>query len=85
MKNMIFKVILAGAAFYILLMILESAMHPQIILPAVAGSVILAGLASVFAAQNDAPVHTGEVVLLWAMVLLFAGYGLLAFFGVIQV
>lgn len=80
MKNPIFKGILAAAVVYIVLMIIEGALHPAILPAAAVGSVILGFLATVFLWENEHAVHKGEVIILWAMVLLFAAYGLVFFF-----
>ena len=80
MKNPIFKAVLIGAVFYIALMIVEGAMHPEILPAAAVGSVILGFLATVFLWENEHAVHKGEVIILWTMVLLFAVYGLVFFF-----
>ena len=80
MKNPIFKAVLIGAVFYIALMIVEGAMHPEILPAAAVGSVILGFLATVFLWENEHAVHKGEVITLWTMVLLFAVYGLVFFF-----
>ena len=80
MKNPIFKAVLIGAVFYIVLMIIEGAVHPAILPAAAVGSVILGFLATVFLWENEHAVHKGEVIILWTMVLLFAAYGLVFFF-----
>ena len=80
MKNPIFKAVLIGAVFYIALMIVEGAMHPEILPAAAVGAVILGFLATVFLWENEHAVHKGEVIILWTMVLLFAAYGLVFFF-----
>ena len=80
MKNPIFKAVLIGAVFYIALMIVEGAMHPEILPAAAVGSVILGFLATVFLWENEHAVHKGEVIILWTMVLLFVAYGLVFFF-----
>ena len=79
MKNPIFKAVLIGAVFYIALMIVEGAMHPEILPAAAVGAVILGLLATVFLWENEHAVHKGEVIILWTMVLLFAAYGLVFF------
>lgn len=81
MKNPIFKGILVTAVFYIVLMIIEGALHPVILPAAAVGSVILGFLATVFLWENEHAVHKGEVIILWTMVLLFAVYGLVFFLG----
>lgn len=83
MKNIISKIVLSAAAFYIILMLWESAMHPEALLGAVIGSVLLAALASVFFVKSEHAVHVGEIVVLWAMVLSFVAYGLLCFGGIL--
>lgn len=80
MKNPIFKAVLIGAVFYIALMIVEGALHPAILPAAAIGAVILGFLATVFLWENDHAVHIGEIIVLWAMVLLFVAYGLVFFF-----
>ncbi|HJJ52228.1 MAG TPA: hypothetical protein O0X55_03705 [Methanocorpusculum sp.] len=80
MKNPIFKGILVAAVFYIVLMIIEGAIHPAILPAAAVGSVILGFLATVFLWENEHAVHKGEVIILWTMVLLFVAYGLVFFF-----
>ena len=80
MKNPIFKAVLIGAVFYIALMIVEGAMHPEILPAAAVGAVILGLLATVFLWENENTVHLGEIIILWTMVLLFAAYGVVFFF-----
>ncbi len=80
MKNPIFKGILISSFFYIVLMIIEGAMYPSILPAAAVGSVILVFLATVFLWENEASVHKGEVIILWAMVLFFVVYGIVFFF-----
>lgn len=83
MNNLIEKAVVAGVAFYILLMILEVISHPVVLAGAVAGAVLLGILASVFLYSREHAVHTGEMVLVWVMILLFVLYGVLYWFGVI--
>ncbi|MBE6506461.1 MAG: hypothetical protein E7Z72_00850 [Methanocorpusculum parvum] len=80
MKNPIFKAVLIGAVFYIALMVVEGAMHPAILPAAAVGAVLLGLLATVFIWENEHTVHLGEIIVLWAMVLLFVVYGLVFFF-----
>lgn len=80
MKNHVFKAVLIGAVFYIVLMIIEGALHPAILPAAAVGAVILGLLATVFVWENEHTVHLGEVIILWTMVLLFVAYGLVFFF-----
>ncbi len=83
MNNLIEKAVVAGVAFYILLMALEVISHPAVLAGAVIGAVLLGILASVFLSSREYAVHTGEMVLVWVMILLFVLYGVLYWFGVI--
>ena len=83
MNNLIEKAVVAGVAFYILLMVLEVISHPAVLAGAVIGAVLFGILASVFLSSREHAVHTGEMVLVWVMILLFVLYGVLCWFGVI--
>lgn len=83
MNNLIEKAVVAGVAFYILLMVLEVISRPAVLAGAVIGAVLLGILASVFLSSREHAVHTGEMVLVWVMILLFVLYGVLCWFGVI--
>lgn len=81
--NWIPKTVIAAVAFYILLMAAEAVSHPEILAGAVAGSVLLGIVACIFLANREHAVHTGEMVLVWVLILLFVLYGVLCWFGVI--
>ena len=81
--NLIEKAVVAGIAAYILLMAAEITSHPAVLAGAVIGAVLLGIVASVFLSTRDHAVHTGEMILVWAMILLFVLYGVLCWFGVI--
>lgn len=83
MNNLIEKAVVAGVAFYILLIALGVISHPAVLAEAVIGAVLLGILASVFLFSREYAVHTGEMVLVWVMILLFVLYGVLYWFGVI--
>lgn len=83
MNNLIEKAVVAGVAFYILLMALEVISNPAVLAGAVIGAVLLGILASVFLSSREYAVHIGEMVLVWVMILLFVLYGVLYWFGVI--
>lgn len=78
------KAVLASVAFYILLMVAEIMTHPQILPGAVAGSVLLGVVAGAFLYRDDHNLHSGEMILVWAMILLFVCYGVLCMTGVIS-
>ena len=82
--NLIEKAVVAGIAAYILLMAAEIISHPAVLAGAVIGAVLLGIVASVFLSTREHAVHTGEMILVWAMILLFVLYGVLCWFGVIQ-
>ncbi|ABN06743.1 hypothetical protein Mlab_0569 [Methanocorpusculum labreanum Z] len=73
----------AGAAFYIILMLIESALHPVVLPAALVGSLLLGALASLFVWKSDHAKHTGEMVLIWVMIFCFIIYGILRFWGVL--
>ncbi|WP_319379087.1 hypothetical protein [uncultured Methanocorpusculum sp.] len=73
----------AGAAFYIILMLIELSLHPAVLPAALLGSILLAALATVFVWKSDHAKHTGEMVLIWVMIFCFIIYGLLRFWGVL--
>jgi hypothetical protein len=73
----------AGAAFYIILMLIESALHPVVLPAALVGSLLLGALATLFFWKNDHTKHVGEMVLVWVMIFCFIIYGLLRFWGVL--
>lgn len=81
--NLIEKAVVAGIAAYILLMAAEIISHPAVLAGAVIGAVLLGIVASVFLSTREHVVHTGEMILVWAMILLFVLYGVLCWFGVI--
>ncbi|MDO5844558.1 MAG: hypothetical protein Q4Q53_05390 [Methanocorpusculum sp.] len=83
MKRIIPKIVLIAAAFYIILMLWEGALHQEVLLGGVIGSVLLAVLASIFFIKSEHAVHVGEIIVLWAMVLAFVAYGLLCFGGIL--
>lgn len=83
MNNLIAKVVAAAVAFYILLMAFEIISHPAVLAAAVIGAVLLGIVASVFLSSREHAVHTGEMILVWIMILLFVLYGVLCWFGVI--
>jgi hypothetical protein len=72
-----------GVVFYILLMLVEAALYPQMLLGAVLGSVFLGLLATVFVWTNENAKHVVEMVLIWVMIFGFVAYGFLCFGGVI--
>ncbi len=72
-----------GAAFYIILMLLEASLHPQILFGAALGSLVIGLLATVFIWQNEHTKHLGEMIILWVMIFCFVTYGLLCFGGVL--
>ena len=78
------KAVLASVVFYILLMIAEIISHPQILPGAVAGSILLGIAAGAFLYRNDHRLHSGEMILVWTMILLFVCYGILCMTGVIS-
>jgi len=73
----------AGAAFYIVLMLIESSLHPVVLPAALAGSLLLCALATLFVWKNDHAKHMGEMILVWVMIFFFVIYGLLRFLGVL--
>ena len=75
--------VVLSAAFYIILMLLEASLHPQILFGAALGSVVIGLLATVFIWQNEPKKHLGEIIVLWAMIFGFVIYGLLCFGGVL--
>lgn len=75
--------IVAAVAFYILLMIAEIISHPDVLPAAFFGSVLLGIVAGAFLYHDDHAIHSGEMVLVWAMILLFILYGVLCLAGVI--
>ncbi len=77
------KAVVLGIAFYVLLMIAEVAVHPEILAGAAVGAVLLAIVAGVFLYQNEHRIHTVEMALVWILVLLFVLYGVLCLTGVI--
>ncbi|MDV0441789.1 hypothetical protein [Methanorbis furvi] len=77
------KGVVAGIAFYILLMAIEVISHPEVLGGAVAGAVLLGILAFVFLAKDEEKIHTGEMILVWVMILLFVVYGVLCWAGAI--
>lgn len=81
--NLIEKAVVAGIAVYILLMAAEIISHPSVLAGAVIGALLLGIVASVFLSTREHAVHTGEMILVWAMILLFVLYGVLCWFGVI--
>lgn len=85
MKNMtwISLAALCGIAFYIILMIIEIFHHPESIFGAIFGSILLGLLAGAFLYKNEHKLHSIEMILLWAMIFLFIGYGALRYIGVI--
>lgn len=83
MKPLISKMILVCSVLYIVLMLAESALHPEILFGAVVGSVLLAALSSVYFVKSEHAIHIGEVILLWIPVLLFVIYGALCAGGVL--
>jgi len=72
-----------SVAFYVILMLLEASLHPEILLGAILGSILLGILAAIFVWKSDHAKHLGEVILIWIMVLGFISYGLLCFGGII--
>ncbi|HJJ90428.1 MAG TPA: hypothetical protein O0W88_01005 [Methanocorpusculum sp.] len=78
MNSSIEKVVVTGVAFYVLLMIFETICYPSVLLEATVGSVLLGILASVFLSSREHAIHTGEMLLVWSMIMLFVLYG--AFF-----
>ncbi|HJJ89635.1 MAG TPA: hypothetical protein O0Y05_01100 [Methanocorpusculum sp.] len=78
MNSSIEKVVVTGVAFYVLLMIFETICYPSVLLEATVGSVLLGILTSVFLSSREHAIHTGEMVLVWSMIMLFVLYG--AFF-----
>ena len=81
--NLIEKAVVAGIAAYILHMAAEIISHPAVLAGSVIGAVLLGIVASVFLSTREHAVHTGEMILVWAMILLFVLYGVLCWFGVI--
>ena len=73
----------AGAGFYIILMLIESSLHPAALPGALLGSVLLGLLATLFFWKSDHAKHTGEMVLIWVMIFCFIIYRLLRFWGVV--
>lgn len=80
--NWIPKAVVLVVVFYILLMAAEVVSHPEILAGTVIGAVLLGIVAVVFLAQQEHTVHTGEMALVWILILLFVFYGVLCWFGV---
>ncbi len=68
-----------GSAFYVILMLLESSLHPVVLPGAILGAVFIGILSGMFVWKSDHTKHTVEMILLWAMILGFVVYGLLRF------
>jgi hypothetical protein len=83
MDNLITKTIVVTNAVYILLTILEVINHPAVLTGAILGVVLFGIVASAFLSIHEHAVHTGEMVLVWTMILLFVFYGVCCWFGVI--
>jgi hypothetical protein len=75
MNNLITKTVLAIVTFYILLMALEIVSHPAVFTGMIIGSALLVVVARVFLSSSEHAVHTGEMILVWMMILLFLFYG----------
>ena len=81
--NYIPLTVVAGAAFYVILMLLESSLHPAVLPGAILGAVLIGILAGIFIWKSDHAKHTGEMILVWVMIFGFVIYGLLRFWGVV--
>jgi hypothetical protein len=66
---------MAMVTFYILLMAFEIINHPAIFTGMIIGAVLLVVIAKIFLSSSEYAVHTGEMILVWVMVLLFLFYG----------
>ncbi|MDR3101775.1 MAG: hypothetical protein LBU24_00835 [Methanocalculaceae archaeon] len=77
------KGVVAAAAFYILLMVVEVACHPQVFGGVVVGAVLFGVAAGVFLSRSETKIHTVEMILIWVMILLFVVYGVLCWFEAI--
>jgi hypothetical protein len=66
---------MAMVTFYILLMALEIISHPAVFTGMIIGSILLVVIAKIFRSSSEYAVHTGEMILVWVMVLLFLFYG----------
>jgi hypothetical protein len=66
---------MAIITFYILLMALEITSHPAVFTGMIIGSVLLVVVAKIFLSSSEHTVHTGEMILVWVMILLFLFYG----------
>ncbi|MDR0439099.1 MAG: hypothetical protein LBH02_02635 [Methanocalculaceae archaeon] len=75
MNNLITKIVMTIVAFYILLMALEVINHPAVLTGAVIGTVLICAVANIFLTSREHAVHTGEMILIWVMILLFVFYG----------
>ncbi len=72
-----------GSAFYVILMLIESSLHPAVLPGAILGAVLIGILAGMFVWKSDHTKHTGEMILVWVMIIGFVIYGLLRFGGIL--
>lgn len=72
-----------GSAFYVILMLLESSLHPVVLPGAILGAVLIGILAGMFVWKSDHTKHIGEMILIWVMILGFVIYRLLRFGGIL--
>lgn len=81
--SLIRNICLAGSTFYALMFVIQAMQHRPVIGEAIAGIAIIVFLNAVSFRTDEHELHTGEMILVWACVLLFALYALLRAGGVI--
>jgi len=81
--SLIRLVCLSGSAFYALIFVIQANEHRPVLGEAIAGIVIIGFLSALSFKTDQHDLHQGEMILVWACILLFALYALLRTGGII--
>jgi hypothetical protein len=81
--SLIRQVSLAGSAFYALIFIIQTMQYRPVLAESIIGIGIIGFLSLLSFKTDEHELHTGEVIIIWACILLFALYALLKAGGVI--
>lgn len=81
--SLIRNVLLGGSAFYAILFGIQALQHQPVWAESVGGIIIIVLLCALSFKTDEHELHTGEMILIWSCILLFALYALLRTGGVI--
>ncbi|PKL59005.1 MAG: hypothetical protein CVV33_09865 [Methanomicrobiales archaeon HGW-Methanomicrobiales-4] len=81
--SLIRQVSMVGIIFYGLIFVIQAMDHRPVWGESLAGIAIIAFLGAISFKSDEHPLHVGEMILIWACILLFALYALLRAGGII--